>query len=293
MSMTTITDRIKFIEAPNGGRFPYCHCLLIEDDIRVLIDSSCGKDNLEYLMKEPVELIVNSHFHEDHILNNHLFPGADVWAHSLDAPAIRSLDTFLDYYGFAQFNGEKQGRDFIKSIDLHASPVHHEFKDGDMLNFGQVQLRVIHTPGHTPGHCSFYEDNIGLLFGADIDLSSFGPWYAHRCSNLDDFIASIKKCIELKPKIFVSSHKGIIKEDISERLQRYLEVIFKKEEQIVRALQSPMNLGELTDRQIIYGEKSKLDALSRLFEKMGVYQHLRRLIALNEVEQNDEVYYLK
>ncbi len=291
--MINLTDRIKFIEAPNGGKFPYCHCLLIEDDIRVLIDSSCGKENLEYLLKEPVDLIVNSHFHEDHILNNHRFPHADVWAHSLDAPAIRSLDTFLEYYGFADFNGEQQGWDFIESIDLQASPVHREFEDGDILDFGHVSLRVIHTPGHTPGHCAFYEEKSGLLFSADIDLSGFGPWYAHSCSNLDDFIVSINKCIELKPQIIVSCHKGIIREDIPGRLQKYLDIIFRKEEQIISALQSPMNLEELANMQIIYGVKTKLDSFNRLFEKMGVYQHLQRLIALNEVELMDEVYFLK
>lgn len=291
--MINLTDRIKFIEAPNGGRFPYCHCLLIEDEIRVLIDSSFGKENLEQLIKKPVDLIVNSHFHEDHILNNYHFPDAAVWAHSLDAPAIRSLDTFLDYYGFKDFDGEQIGWDFIESIDLHASPVHREFEDGDTLDFGHVNLQVIHTPGHTPGHCAFYEDKSGLLFSADIDLSGFGPWYSHICSNLDDFIVSIKKCIELKPQIIVSCHKGIIQEDIPGRLQKYLDVIFRKEEQIVNALQSPMTLEELTAKQIIYGEKTKLDPFLRVFEKMGAYQHLQRLISLNQVDQSGEVYFLK
>jgi glyoxylase-like metal-dependent hydrolase (beta-lactamase superfamily II) len=291
--MINLTDQIKFIEAPNGARFPYCHCLLIEDDIRVLIDSSCGKENLEYLKKNSVEIIVNSHFHEDHILNNHHFPDAAVWAHPLDAPAMRSLDTFLDYYGFKYFDGEQVGWDFIESIDLKASPVHHEFEDGDVLDFGRVSLQVIHTPGHTPGHCIFYEDKSGLLFSADIDLSGFGPWYSHNCSNIDDFILSIKKCIELQPRIIVSGHKGIIREDIPGRLQKYLDTIFRKEEQVISALKIPMNLEELTKIQIIYGEKTKLDPFMYLFEKMGVYQHLQRLIALNQAEQSEGVYFLK
>ncbi len=288
-----LTDRIKFVEGPNGARFPYCHCLLIEDDMRVILDSSFGKENLEYLLKEPVDIIVNSHFHEDHILNNHYFPDAKVWVHYLDAPPMRSLDTFLQYYGFAEFGGEQQGYDFIESIDLHASPVHREFTDGDILDFGHVKLRVIHAPGHTPGHCVFYEDETGLLFSADIDLSSFGPWYAHKCSNLDDFVVSIKKCMDLNPQLVVSGHKGIIKDDIPARLQKYLNTIYRKEEQIIKALQSPMTLESLTQMQIVYGEKAKLDAILRVFEKMAVYQHLQRLISLGEVVQSDDLFYLK
>jgi len=290
--MTNLTDRIKFIAAPNGARFPYCHCLLIEDDVRVLIDSSCGGDNIALLKTRPIDVIINTHFHEDHILNNLSFPNAEVWAHPLDVPAIVSLDTFLEYYGFAGFGESKLGWDFVHSIDLKASPVHREFKDGDVLDFGKVGLRVIHTPGHTPGHCSFYEEDTGLLFSSDIDLSGFGPWYSHACSNLNDFIASIKKCMDLKPQIIVSSHKGIITDDLPGRLQRYLEVIYRKEDTILKTLQTPMNLEEITDRQIIYGEKTKLDDFLRIFEKMGVCQHLQRLIALNQIGQSDDYYYL-
>jgi glyoxylase-like metal-dependent hydrolase (beta-lactamase superfamily II) len=286
-----LTERIKFIEAPNKAKFPYCHCLLIEDDKRALIDTSFGQENLQVLLKTPIDIIVNTHFHEDHILNNYYFPGAEVWMHALDAPGARSMDTFLEYYGFAEFGGEKLGREYIDSIDLHASPVHREIKDGEILDFGHVKLRVVHTPGHTPGHCAFYEEKTGLLFSADIDLSGFGPWYAHRCSNIDDFICSIQKCLDLEPQIIVSSHKGIITDDIPTRLQRYVEVIYHKEDQIIKALQSPQTIEQLAGRQIVYGENNTLTPLLRWFEKMSVAQHLQRLIAHNVVEQSGGLFY--
>jgi len=289
--MTYLSDRINFIAAPNQARFPYCNCLLIEDDVRVLIDSSCGQENISLLNKRPVDIIINTHFHEDHILNNLSFPSAEIWAHPLDVPAINSLDIFLQYYGFASFGEANLGWDFVNSIDLKASPVHREFNDGDILDFGHVSLQVIHTPGHTPGHCAFYEEKTGLLFSSDIDLSGFGPWYSHACSNLNDFIASINKCMDLKPQTIVSSHKGIITDDLPGRLHKYLEVIYRKEEAILKTLQSPMSLEEITDRQIIYGEKVKMDALTRYFEKLGVYQHLQRLIALSQIGKADNLYY--
>ncbi|MCX5779747.1 MAG: MBL fold metallo-hydrolase [Firmicutes bacterium] len=291
--MVTISERIKFIEAPNKAKFPYCHCLLIEDDRRALIDTSFGPENLQELLKTPIDIIVNTHFHEDHILNNYHFPRAEVWMHTLDAPGSRSLDTFLEYYGFSDFGGDQIGQEFIDSIDLHASPVHRELEDGENLDFGHIQLQVIHTPGHTPGHCVFFEEKTGLLFSSDIDLSGFGPWYAHRCSNIDDFILSIQKCIDLQPQIIVSSHKGIITDDIPARLQRYVEVIYAKEEQIIKALQSPQTIEQLADRQIVYGENNTLTPLLLWFEKMAVAQHLQRLKAHDVVEMNEGLYYLK
>jgi len=291
--MVQITERIKFIEAPNQARFPYCNCLLIEDDKRALFDTSCGLENLQGLLKTPVDIIVNTHFHEDHILNNHCFPEAEIWMHTRDAEGARSLDAFLQYYGFAEFAGEKLGQEFIESINLHATPVHRELEDGEILDFGHVQLRVIHTPGHTPGHCAFYEEKTGVLFSADIDLSGFGPWYAHRCSNIDDFILSIQKCMELNPQIIISSHKGIVSDDIQARLHRYVEVIYHREEEIIKALRSPQTTQQLADRQIYYGTNSTQDPLLQWFEKMAVDQHLQRLIKHNVVGQSGDIFYLK
>ncbi len=291
--MIKLTERIKFIEAPDRARFPYCHCLLIEDDKRALFDTSCGPDNLQRLLENPVDVIVNTHFHEDHILNNHYLPQAEVWIHSADAEGVRSLDDFRSYYGFSEFDGENLGQEFIDSIDLQASPVHRELEDGETLDFGHVQMQVIHTPGHTPGHCSFYEDKTGLLFSADIDLSSFGPWYGHRCSSIDDFLNSIQKCMELDPTIVVSSHKGIIRHNIKPRLDKYREAIYRKEDKVLKALQSPQTIEQLADKQIFYGENTNLSPLYRWYEKMAIDRHLQRLIKHNQVDQNGELFYLK
>ena len=290
--MVKITDNIYFVEAPNKARFPYCHCLLIADQRRVLMDSACGDENIRELLQIPIDIIVNTHFHEDHILGNYRFPDAQVWMHTLDAPGARTLPRFLDYYGFSEFGGDAIGQDFITGIDLHATPVHREFEDGEILDFGRTRMQVIHTPGHTPGHCAFYEEESGLLFTADIDLSSFGPWYSHRCSDIDDFIVSIRRCAELDPRIVVSCHKGIITDDLPRRFQAYEEVIYRREEEIIKALAVPSTVEELALQQIIYGTQNTLNDLLLWMEKMGVHQHLKRLVKHNRAAQEEGHYYL-
>jgi glyoxylase-like metal-dependent hydrolase (beta-lactamase superfamily II) len=289
--MVNITDRIKFVEAPNKAKFPFCHCLYIDDEVKALVDTAFGQDNLRELLQLPVDVIVNTHFHEDHILNNYHFPSAQVWMHRLDAPGARTLETFLEYYGFSDFGGDQIGQDFITGIDLHATPVHRELEGGEVLDFGQVKLQVIHTPGHTPGHCAFYEEKTGVMFSADIDLSGFGPWYAHRCSNIDDFIASIRLCQEINPRVIVTSHKGVIEDDIPGRLQRYAEVIFRKEEEVLQALETPQTIEQLALRQIVYGEQNSLNDLLMWMEKMALAQHLQRLTAHDRVQRNGDMFY--
>lgn len=290
--MVKITEHIYFIEAPNRGRFPYCHCLLIDDDRRVLMDTSCGDDNLQELLKLPIDIIVNTHFHEDHILNNYRFPNSEVWIHTLDAPGIKTLSSFLDYYGFSKFEGDVFGQEFLTGIDMHASPVHRELADREVLDFGRTRMEVIHTPGHTPGHCAFYEEKNGLLLVGDIDLSSFGPWYGHRCSDIDDFISSIRLCAEIDPKIVISSHKGIITDNIPGRLKAYEEVIYRKEAKIIKALEVPSTVEELAVQQIFYGNNKQLNDFFLWFEKMAVAQHLKRLVKHNQAAHTEGRYYL-
>lgn len=45
--------------------------------------------------------------------------------------------------------------------------VDHYFKDGDELQVGSIKLRVIETPGHTPGGVCFYCEEEGVLFSGD------------------------------------------------------------------------------------------------------------------------------
>lgn len=44
--MKLINGVIKYLDAPNRARSPYSNSLFIDDEIKVLIDSSCGNENI-------------------------------------------------------------------------------------------------------------------------------------------------------------------------------------------------------------------------------------------------------
>lgn len=281
------------MEAPNRARFPYSHSLFIDDDIKVLIDTSCGENHIQHYLNQGVDLIINTHFHEDHILNNYRFHWSEIWAHPLDAPGIQSLSSFLDMYGFYQFHASAIGNDFVESIQLKESPVDRFIEDGQILDFGTTKIQVIHTPGHTPGHCCFYFEQEDLLFSADIDLSSFGPWYGHLCSSLKDFIHSIKRCMELHPRYVLSSHKGWIEDDIEQRFRNYLQIIYKKQELLLKSLHIPLNLDQIAALGIFYGPLKDPSPLYLLMERMAMYIHLQYLMDLHQVDCAEGVYFLR
>lgn len=43
----------------------------------------------------------------------------------------------------------------------------HLFKDSDIFQFGNVKLKVLHIPGHTPGGCCYYDEENSILFPGD------------------------------------------------------------------------------------------------------------------------------
>ncbi len=288
--MINLTEHLIFVDGPNKGKFPFCNGLLINDKVRALIDTDMALEDIEQLAAGGMDLIINSHYHEDHVLHNQKFTNAPVYAHPLDVPGY-ALEGYLEMYGFVGEDRET-GLEFIRSFGWQPSPVHRELQDGQILDFGHVALQVIHTPGHTPGHCAFFDRESGILFAGDIDLTSFGPWYGSACSNIDDFIESIKKCMELDPRLIISSHRLLVTEDIQAELQKYLDIIYRREQDVLKALQTPMNLEQLTDLQIFYGQKAKFDALLRFFEKMAITKHLERLMRLKQVGINGSDYYL-
>lgn len=100
-----------------------------------------------------VVLILNTHAHFDHIGANAALvkaTGAPLAIHSLDVPLLKERG------GAKQFG-----------FEIPASPEPTRLlAEGEIIHFGKHQLRTIFTPGHTPGHVSFYEE--GILFDGDV-----------------------------------------------------------------------------------------------------------------------------
>jgi len=287
--------RLVFIAGANEGRYPFCNSLFINDEISAIIDPSSDEMVLRKLHRDKeIDIIVNSHYHEDHTNGNYLFPDADLYVHREETACYQSIDALLDCYGLNGSEFETVWRDtLIHSFNYRERTPTVEFQEGSELSFGETRMVVIHTPGHTPGHCSFYFPDEKVLFLGDLDLTRFGPWYGDRVSDIDDTIASVHRLLLIPAEIFITSHEiGIVEGNLSERAEQYLEVINQREAALCTFLCRPRSLSEIIAQWIIYKRPRAPRWFFEFAERAMITKHLERLAKKGGVIFDGEKYRL-
>ncbi len=102
-----------------------------------------------------IKYVINTHGHFDHILANKEVveaTGAPLAIHSADA-------SMLTQGGGALFFG---------IIGKASPPADVILDEGQVLTLGEIELQVLHTPGHSPGSICLYSEDEGVLFDGDV-----------------------------------------------------------------------------------------------------------------------------
>lgn len=283
--MEEIRPGVSIIYGENKGRFPYAHSLYLEGERCALIDTGAG-EALQQLSGR-VDAVYLSHYHRDHVAGNSLFAGASFFIHSLDAPGVTSEEGFYRLSGLGEIG--KPYWSTLKQKGFTATSLTGELGDGETINLGGLTLQVIHTPGHTPGHCAFLVEEYALVFTADIDLSSFGPWYGNLTSNLEHFQESVQKVRSLNAQLLISSHSQPVTEHIDQKLEKYGAIIEQRHEIVYRLLrQKAMTLEQLIDLKPIYRRHPDPAPVYRFFEGNMLRQHLAVLQSRGLVHYSEE-----
>lgn len=100
--------------------------------------------------------IINTHGHFDHVLD--AWPlkellGGEIYMSAKDQPLL--TDRMV---GLSAVLGSGSGE---RKVD-------HFLAEGDLLTFGSIKLKVLETPGHTPGHVTLYFAEARMAFVGDV-----------------------------------------------------------------------------------------------------------------------------
>ena len=202
--ISELPNEVTAIGEPKHQEEVFCY-LIKGKDKDLLVDTGMGvipiTQALEKLRNSSKELIVvNTHWHFDHVGGNGNFEKILV-PQNMDE--IKGLlrgwsHENLQRYGF--FDGFHKDGDstlppnfdtanFFIPGSKNIEPV---LEDRYVIDLGERIVKVIETPGHTPGGISLFDKTNGLLFTSDLLYE--GPLYAfEKESDPEKYLRSLKK----------------------------------------------------------------------------------------------------
>jgi len=276
---------IMLIEGPNkSSKVPYSRSLYLDCADKVLIDSGADPKSLLQIEKENgIQLIMNTHYHPDHTSHNYLFPNAEKLINPIEYETAQSIEGIARANGVYQEWGPKGVETrkqnlpsrWVKSLGQLTGTYEYEKE----YNFSGIKVQFLHSPGHTSGLSCPYFPDLGVVFAGDYDMTSFGPWYNGTDGDIDDFIRSGKRLLELDANTYITGHqKGVFtKEEFAVAMETYLAIINQRDEKIERYVAQGLSFEELTSIGIFYPKRTLDNGILKTWERTGIRKHLHRL----------------
>jgi glyoxylase-like metal-dependent hydrolase (beta-lactamase superfamily II) len=118
---------------------------------------------------------------------------------------------------------------------------HTELKDEAELEFATGMLKVVHTPGHTPGSCSFVREADRTIIAGDCVLKRVTPNPvlspdpidpARRFPSLAEYLVSLARLRAFAPTLVYGGHGDAVN-DYEELFNRYLRAIRERQSAII------------------------------------------------------------
>ena len=222
-----LTERVHLVGGSGYGLSPSgdCNIYLVNGGRELALIDTGGGFGVQSILKnirkdgldsKKITKTLISHCHFDHIGGNYEIKeetGTDLICHPADREPIETLNK-LSLYNMATERG----------LEFKAIPIDYTVKDRDKIQVGDLELEVVHNPGHTPGCISFLfeEDGVKSLLCGDIAGASGrlgyinGPGFV-----LDDWKESIKKLLEINPQRLYPGHNTFLMEDARSHLLIY------------------------------------------------------------------------
>lgn len=186
------------------------HCyLLCGTDRAILIDTGLGVANIREVTDSLTALpvtVVTTHVHWDHIGGHKYFNSITVHDAETDWLSVKFPIPLSVVKSNLMCEPCNFPRGFsIDDYEIFQGVPQRILHDRDHLDLGNRQLSVIHTPGHSPGHCCFYEPKREYLYSGDLIyrgcLDAFYP-----STDPQKFWQSVKKVQKLNIARIMPGH---------------------------------------------------------------------------------------
>ncbi len=197
--------QVHMLSLPLSWELEWTQVYFIADDPITLIDTGVNSraslaalesalDELGYGIAD-IERVVLTHGHRDHfgLVETLRERGArlECWVHEADAPMVEDFENVVRerlsdaFELFRESGATEEVLERIEGDRFHAldqnlaegrsTRVDRALREGDRVEWKDFAVRVLHSPGHTPGHLLLEDEKAGLLFTGDQVMGQVVP----------------------------------------------------------------------------------------------------------------------
>ena len=224
----------------------------------------CLRDLKEGLTELNIDMsktdLLLTHFHADHVgLVNHIEEMAKA-AGNTDFKIYMSqidkdvADTFIKEehnwkVQLSRFLAEGFPEEELKDVYAHHPAQRHKqpggftitpIDEGDIVKVGDIELKVMITPGHTPGHVCLYYEKEQIFFSGDTVLFNITPnisFWPGSTAALGEYFLSILKIRDLPVKLCLPGHRAI-STDLKGRIDQLLQHHEERLQEVINILKA-------------------------------------------------------
>jgi glyoxylase-like metal-dependent hydrolase (beta-lactamase superfamily II) len=242
---------------------------------------------------QAIARIVCTHHHIDHFGTSGPYrelTGAEVYLHPLEAERAQAMahveadnGRFLGRHGVPPLPPGQQLPSPSRFFGLFYAPAtpDHPLRDGEEIPLGDGRrLRVVWTPGHTPGHCCLLLEPDAILFVGDHLLPKITPHvglYPNGPENpLGDFLASLEKVQRLDARLVCPAH-GPVYEDHRRRARQLIDFHRVRKLAMLDVLrQRPRTAYEVACEHFAVSPENRFQVVAATSETLAHLELLRR-----------------
>ncbi len=154
--------------------------------------------------------------------------------------------------------------------------------DDQVIRMGDLDFRVIHTPGHAPGHISLFAGEQGLLLAGDL-VGKFPAWYTPGSGGLLAYLGSLERLEATNATTILPAHGPLISDPLR-GIEKIRGSLLRREKTLLDALgEGPKTFWELCEALFD-------NPVFRFFPGCGIVEsHLAKLEGEGRIRREDGV----